>query len=149
MCSYKKNVAITCTITQICNPVKHGNVQEKVNIQRIPQQKTPQFKNSSILHPWEKKYSVHWLGIGLLQQGAPELVPLGGLGEDQLVVEGRDAVVDDDVDPVAITPELKVTKRRSGGRNGTADRILKGGGAIEFKTSFAGFKQGNGKRSFV
>ncbi len=47
------------------------------------------------------------LGVGLLQQGAPELVPLSRLREDQLVVEGWDAVVNDDIDPVAITPELR------------------------------------------
>jgi len=47
------------------------------------------------------------LGVGLLQQGAPELVPLGRLGEHQLVVEGGDAVVDDNVHPVAIAPELQ------------------------------------------
>lgn len=28
------------------------------------------------------------LGIGLFQEGTPELVALGGLGEDQLVVVG-------------------------------------------------------------
>ena len=48
------------------------------------------------------------LGVGLLQQGAPELIPLGGLGEHQLVVEGGDAVVDDNIHPVAIAPELQV-----------------------------------------
>ena len=60
--------------------------------------------------PTQDKTEWFSLGIGLLQQGAPELVPLGGLSEDQLVVEGRDAVVNDDIDPVAITPELKGRK---------------------------------------
>ena len=51
------------------------------------------------------------LGVGLLQQGAPELVPLGRLGEHQLVVEGGDAVVDDNINPVAIAPKLDGAER--------------------------------------
>ena len=50
------------------------------------------------------------LGVGLLQQGTPELVPLGRLGEHQLVVEGGDAVVNDNIHPVAIAPELQVKR---------------------------------------
>lgn len=48
------------------------------------------------------------LGVGLLQQSAPELVPLCRLGEHQLVVDGRDAVVNDNINPVAVAPELHV-----------------------------------------
>ena len=55
------------------------------------------------------------LGVGLLQQGAPELIPLGGLGEHQLVVEGGDAVVNDNIHPVAIAPELQVRVGQRGG----------------------------------
>ena len=55
------------------------------------------------------------LGVGLLQQGAPELIPLGGLGEHQLVVEGGDAVIDDNIHPVAIAPELQVRVGQRGG----------------------------------
>lgn len=66
-----------------------------------------------LLHPPLQDKTAHYsLGIGLLQQGAPELVPLSGLSEDQLVVEGRDTVVNDDIDPVAIAPELKARRRQ-------------------------------------
>lgn len=56
-------------------------------------------------------FSAHSLGVGLLQQGAPELISLSRLGEDQLVVESGDAVINDDVHPVSITPELKGNRR--------------------------------------
>lgn len=62
------------------------------------------------------KDSVHSLGIGLLQQSAPELIPLSRLSEDQLVVEGWDAVVNDNINPVSIAPELndrKWSRRRN------------------------------------
>lgn len=66
----------------------------------------------TLVPPLPDGESQHSLGVGFLQQGAPELVPLRGLGEHQLVVEGWDAVVNDDVDPVAIAPELKRGKEK-------------------------------------
>ena len=48
------------------------------------------------------------LGIGFLQQSAPELVALLGVSEDQASVDGRQEVVDDHVDPLAEAPEAEV-----------------------------------------
>lgn len=80
-------------------------LQPKVNIWRI------QTLQKLFNPPQQSKTTQDSLGVSLLQQGAPELVPLSGLSEDQLVVEGWDAVVNDDVHPVAITPELKDRRR--------------------------------------
>lgn len=51
------------------------------------------------------------LCIGLFQEGAPELVALGGLGKDQLVVVCGQAVIDDDIHPVSVAPELNKGKQ--------------------------------------
>lgn len=48
------------------------------------------------------------LGVGLFQERAPELVLLGRVHEDQLVIVGGQAVVNDDVHPLPILPELEV-----------------------------------------
>lgn len=48
------------------------------------------------------------LGISFFQKSAPELVLSERLCENQLVVAGGNAVVHDDIDPLAITPELSV-----------------------------------------
>lgn len=48
------------------------------------------------------------LGISFFQKSAPELVLSERLCENQLVVAGGNAVVHDDINPLAITPELSV-----------------------------------------
>lgn len=53
------------------------------------------------------------LCIGLFQEGTPELVALGGLGKDQLVVVRGQAVIDDDIHPVSIAPELNKGKQKN------------------------------------
>lgn len=50
------------------------------------------------------------LGIGLLQQGAPELVALRGVQEDQFPPVGREAIVDDHVHPLAVLPESAIQR---------------------------------------
>lgn len=45
------------------------------------------------------------LSIGLLQQGAPELVPLGRVQEDELAAVRGQAVVDHHVHPATVLPE--------------------------------------------
>ena len=46
------------------------------------------------------------LGVGLLQQGAPEFPPLSRVDEQQLPVFDRQAVVDHHVHPLPELPEL-------------------------------------------
>lgn len=48
------------------------------------------------------------LGISFFQKSAPELVLSERLCENQLLVAGGNAVVHDDINPLAITPELSV-----------------------------------------
>lgn len=48
----------------------------------------------------------HSLGIGFLQQRAPELVVVGGVEEDQAVPERGQTVIDHDVQPFTVLPEL-------------------------------------------
>ena len=45
------------------------------------------------------------LGIGFLQQGAPEFVLGLGVHEDELSVSCRQEIVDDDVNPLSVPPE--------------------------------------------
>lgn len=47
------------------------------------------------------------LSISFFQKGTPELVLSERFSENQLVVEGRDAVVHNHINPFAITPELR------------------------------------------
>lgn len=53
---------------------------------------------------------LHWylLGISLLHQGTPELVPGVGVAVDELVVERGQAVIYHHVQPLTETPELEV-----------------------------------------
>lgn len=53
----------------------------------------------------------HSLGIGFLQQGAPELSVVGRVEEDQAVLEGGQPVIDDHVQPLAVLPELSAKSR--------------------------------------
>lgn len=58
----------------------------------------------------------HSLGIGFLQQCAPELIVVSRVEEDQAVPEGGQAVIDHDIQPLTVLPELaprarQVTKR--------------------------------------
>lgn len=55
----------------------------------------------------------HSLGIGFLQQCAPELIVVGGVEEDQAVPEGGQAVIDHHVQPLTVLPEL-VSRPRHG-----------------------------------
>ncbi len=48
------------------------------------------------------------LGIGFLQQRSPELIGFCWVHEDQAIIIGRQAVVNDDILPFPITPELEV-----------------------------------------
>lgn len=48
----------------------------------------------------------HSLGVGFLQQCAPELTVVSGMEEDQAVPEGGQAVIDHDIQPLAVLPEL-------------------------------------------
>ena len=52
------------------------------------------------------------LGIGLLEQGGPELVVGGGVDKLQPAIEGGQSVVNDDVHPLAILPQLEVKHPR-------------------------------------
>ena len=45
------------------------------------------------------------LGVGLLQQGRPELVGLIRLHVDQSAVPGGQVVVHNDIDPLAVLPK--------------------------------------------
>ena len=47
------------------------------------------------------------LGVGLLQQSAPELVARLGVTEDELALAGGETVVDDHLDPLAEAPEVE------------------------------------------
>lgn len=57
----------------------------------------------------------HSLGVGFLQQGAPELVVVGRVQEDQAVPEGGQSVIDHHVQPLAVLPELLPGWRRKQG----------------------------------
>lgn len=48
----------------------------------------------------------HSLGVGFLQQGAPELVVVRGVEEDQTVPEGGQSVIHHHVQPLTVLPEL-------------------------------------------
>jgi len=48
------------------------------------------------------------LGVGLLEKGRPELLLGVGLHEDKLPIPCWKAVINDDINPLAILPELKV-----------------------------------------
>ena len=48
------------------------------------------------------------LGVGLLQQGAPEFVLGLGVHEDELPISCRQKIVDDDVNPLSVPPEPEV-----------------------------------------
>jgi len=48
------------------------------------------------------------LGVGFLEQCRPELVVGGRVDEDKPAVERRESVVDDDVDPGAVLPDVEV-----------------------------------------
>ena len=50
------------------------------------------------------------LGVGLLQQGAPEILAMGGVHEYQLVVPSGQPVVHDHVQPVPKLPKLWVAR---------------------------------------
>lgn len=56
------------------------------------------------------------LSISFLQKSTPEFIPFSGLGEHQLVVEGGNAVINNNVHPVTITPEL--SRKTDRGRHG-------------------------------
>ena len=48
------------------------------------------------------------LGIGLLQQGTPELVCISRVDEDEPAIVGRETVVHNNVHPFTKVPESKV-----------------------------------------
>ncbi len=52
------------------------------------------------------------LGVGLLQQGAPELPPLRRVDEHQLSIFDRQTVVDHHVHPLPELPELQTGRKR-------------------------------------
>lgn len=56
----------------------------------------------------------HLLGVGLLHQGAPELVAGAGVAVDELVVDRGQPVIDDHVHPLPKAPEVKVEDARVG-----------------------------------
>lgn len=53
---------------------------------------------------------LYLLCISFFEKCAPELVLSERFGENQLVVEGGEAVVHNDIDPFPITPELSVRR---------------------------------------
>lgn len=53
------------------------------------------------------------LGVGFLQQGAPELVVGVGVKHDELVLHRRQPVVHHDVHPLVVVPELRWEQRMS------------------------------------
>lgn len=55
----------------------------------------------------------HLLGIGFLQQCAPELIVVGRVEEDQAIPEGGQAVINHHVQPLTVLPEL-VPRARHG-----------------------------------
>jgi len=77
--------------------------------------------NNSVNHHWSARrgLSAHcesWtvlLGVGLLQQGAPELPPLRRVDEHQLSVFDRQPVVDHHVHPLPKLPELRTDRTQT------------------------------------
>lgn len=59
-----------------------------------------------ILHPG-RKASGCLLGIGFLQQGAPELVVGGRVKHDEVVSHRGQAIVDNNVQPLIVLPKLR------------------------------------------
>lgn len=57
------------------------------------------------------------LSISFFQKSAPEFIPFSWFGEHQLVVGGGNAVIDNDIHPVAIMPELSWKTERGRHRN--------------------------------
>lgn len=55
---------------------------------------------------------MHSLGVGLLQQGAPELVAFRGAEVDQLVVLSRQQVVYPHLLPLTVLPELQTDRQK-------------------------------------
>lgn len=53
-----------------------------------------------------RRYDAVSLSICFLKKSTPELIPLFRLGEHQLVVNGRDSIINNNIHPVTITPEL-------------------------------------------
>lgn len=47
------------------------------------------------------------LGVGFLQQGAPELIVGGGVKHDEFISHRRQPVVHHDVQPFVVLPELR------------------------------------------
>lgn len=64
------------------------------------------------------------LGIGLLQKGTPELIAFLGLQEDQLAVEGGEAVVHHNVHPLAKVPETEVEDAGVPGEGGRQETTM-------------------------
>ena len=50
----------------------------------------------------------HLLGIGLFEKRSPEFVGVSRVHEHQFVIVCREAIVDEDINPFAILPELEV-----------------------------------------
>jgi len=48
------------------------------------------------------------LGISLLQQRAPVLISSLGVNKDQLPVDGRQSVIDNNINPDTVSPKPKV-----------------------------------------
>ena len=78
------------------------------------------------------------LRVGLLQQGAPELVPLFRVDKQQLPILHRQPVIDDDVHPLAELPELK-SERAEGLFFKESVEILVHQSPTHYKAFFPGF----------
>ena len=55
-------------------------------------------------------FSVYLLGIGLLQQGTPELRPLGGVDEKELALSSGKPVINYNIHPFSKLPKLRAWK---------------------------------------
>lgn len=55
--------------------------------------------------------SCHSLGVGFFQQGAPELIVVSRVEENQAVPEGGQAVIDHHIQPLTVLPELLPRKK--------------------------------------
>lgn len=64
------------------------------------------------------------LGVGFLQQGAPELVVGGGVKQDEPVPHRRQPVVHHDVQPLVVVPELRWEQRMSHQKKNKKKQII-------------------------
>ena len=68
-------------------------------------------------------YLHHLLGIGLLQQRAPEFTAFFGMQEEQLSILGGEPVVHDHLHPLSILPELGEGNTASAYRDELTGRV--------------------------